>query len=222
MGKGILGRKVGMTSLFDEYGQEVPVTIVEAGPCVVVRKKEDATDSYNAVQLGFVEQRADRLSKPQAGQYRKAGVPPKQFLREIRLSAEEAAGYSVGQTIGAGDVFKVGDKLDVTGVSIGKGFQGVVKRYHFKGNTMTRGSHEYRRHPGSIGMREWPGKIFKGKKLPGQMGRERVTVQNLVVFRLDAKRNLLFVKGAVPGSAGSLLVIRQAIKSAARAKAKAK
>ncbi|MBI5525209.1 MAG: 50S ribosomal protein L3 [Deltaproteobacteria bacterium] len=222
MGKGILGRKVGMTALFDEFGQKVSVTVVEAGPCVVVRKKDPAKDKYNAVQLGFVEQRADRLRKPDAGQYRKAGVPPKRFLREIRLSAEEAAGFSVGQVIGAEDVFKVGDKLDITGVSIGKGFQGVVKRYHFKGNTMTRGTHEYRRHPGSIGMREWPGKIFKGKKLPGHMGGERVTVQNLVIFRLDSKRNLLFVKGAVPGSAGNLLVIRRAVKSAAGVKGKAK
>ena len=212
MSKGILGRKIGMTGLYNEWGNRVTVTVLEAGPCVVVAKKVPEKDKYHAIQIGFADQRADRVNKPEAGQFKKAGVAPKKYLREIRLSAEEAGQYNVGQVLGAGDIFKAGDKLDVMGTSRGMGFAGVVKRYHIKGNSMTRGTHEYRRHIGSIGMREWPGKVLKNKRMPGHMGSERVTVQNLVVYRVDPKRNLLFVKGSVPGAAGTLLVLRESIK----------
>ena len=222
MSKGILGHKIGMTGIYDEWGNRITVTVIEAGPCVVVSKKVPEKDKYNAIQLGFADQRPDRVNKPEAGQFKKAGVPPKKHLHEIRITVEEAGQYNVGQVLGAGDVFKAGDKLDVIGTSRGMGFAGVVKRHHMKGNTMTRGTHEYRRHPGSIGMREWPGKVLKGKRLPGHMGSVRVTVQNLVVYRVDAKRNLLFVKGAVPGPAGTLLVIRESTKAMAKKAAKKK
>ncbi|MFA6034678.1 MAG: 50S ribosomal protein L3, partial [Myxococcota bacterium] len=187
------------------------------GPCVVVCKKTAEKDKYNAIQLGFGEQRADRLNKPEAGHFKKAGSAPKKYLRELRVTAEESSKYTEGQVIGPADVFKAGEKLDVTGISRGKGFAGVVKLYHMKGNSMTRGTHEYRRHPGSIGMREWPGKVLKGKKLPGHMGDEKVTMQNLPIYRIDAKRNLIFIKGAVPGAPGGLLMLKAAVKAKKKA-----
>lgn len=221
MGKGILGQKIGMTGLYDEFGNRVTVTVIEAGPCVVVHKKTALKDKYDAIQIGFGDQKEDRVIRPQAGAFKKAGVAPKKHLREIRLSAEEAGQYKEGQTINVTDMFSINDKIDVMGVSRGKGFAGVVKRYHFKGNSMTRGTHEYRRHPGSIGMREWPGKVLKNKRMPGHMGDERVTIQNLSIFRIDTKRNLLFVRGAVPGAPGALLMIKAAVKAKARKAKKA-
>jgi len=212
MGNGILGRKIGMTGLYDTYGNRVCVTVIEAGPCVVTAKKTPEKDKYGALQLGFLEQKEKGLSKPLEGHFKKAGVAPTKFLREMRIDAADIEKYQVGQTINAADIFKVGDKIDVTGISRGKGFAGVVKKYHFKGNSMTRGTHEYRRHPGSIGMREWPGKVLKNKKMPGHMGDVQVTIQNIPIFRIDNKRNLLFIKGAVPGSPGKLLMVRSTVK----------
>jgi len=212
MGNGILGRKIGMTGLYDTYGNRVSVTVIEAGPCVVTAKRTVEKDKYGALQLGFLEKKEKGLSKPMEGHFKKAGVAPTKFLREIRVEPGEIEKYQVGQTINAADIFKVGDKIDVTGISRGKGFAGVVKKYHFKGNSMTRGTHEYRRHPGSIGMREWPGKVLKNKRLPGHMGDVQVTIQNIPIFRIDNKRNLLFIKGAVPGSPGKLLMVKSTVK----------
>jgi large subunit ribosomal protein L3 len=218
MGKGILGQKIGMTGLYDEFGNRVSVTVVEAGPCVVVNKKTIEKDRYNAIQIGYENEKAENLKKPVAGVFKKKGIAPSRHTREIRLTSEEAGHYKEGQVISVGDLFKVNEKVDVVGATRGKGFAGVVKRYHFKGNTMTRGTHEYRRHPGSIGMREWPGKVLKGKKLPGHMGAERQTVQNLRIFRIDPKRNLMFLNGAVPGAPGQLLIIKAAAKAAGAGK----
>jgi large subunit ribosomal protein L3 len=209
MKKGILGRKHGMTQIFDEKGEVIPVTVIEAGPCVVVQKKTTETDGYNAIQVGFGDVKEKRLTKPLIGHFKKAGVPFKRYLREFRL--DDVSGYEVGSEIKV-DIFKPGDRVDVTGISKGKGFAGVVKRYGASRGPMSHGS-KYHRRVGSMGATTDPGRTFKGKIMPGHMGHKRVTVQNLEVVKVDPELNLLLVKGSVPGPKGSLLIIKDSVKS---------
>jgi large subunit ribosomal protein L3 len=207
--KGILGRKVGMTQVFDENGTIVPVTLVEAGPCYVTQKKTVETDGYNAIQLGFGDVPAKRLNKPANGHLKKAQAPSVKYLREFQV--DDPGGYAEGQQIDV-SVFNVGDKVDVTGTSKGKGFAGVVKRHHFRGGPKTHGQSDRWRAPGSAGAGSTPGRVFKGMRMAGRMGNERVTVQNLRVALVDPDKNLLGIKGAVPGGKNGLLIIREAVK----------
>lgn len=207
--KGLIGKKLGMTQIFDEEGRRIPVTVVEAGPCVVIQKKTIAVDGYNAIQVGFASRDAARASRALVGHCKSAGQGAFRHLRELRL--DDVDQYKVGDTIGA-DIFAVGDIIDVTGTSIGKGFQGVVKRWGFKGGRSSHGS-RFHRAPGSIGCSATPSRVFKNKKMPGQLGNERVTVQRLKVARVDVADNLLLIKGAVPGSDNGLLMIRDSVKA---------
>ena len=211
---GLVGRKLGMTQFFQDDGEVVPCTLIEVGPCTVLREKtEDDKDGYNALQLGFGEQKASRVNKPDAGQLKAAGVEQApRVVREIRVTKETAAEYEVGKIIGAADVFEEGQTVDVTGISKGRGFAGVMKRHNFAGFERTHGVHEFFRHGGSIGTRLTPGHVLKGKKMPGQMGNKQVTVQNLRVAKVDAERNLVYVRGGVPGAKGSFITVRHAVK----------
>ncbi len=195
MKKAILATKVGMTQIFDENGVLIPVTVLQAGPCVVTQIKTEDNDGYCAVQVGFVDKREKLVNKPQKGHYDKAGVSYKRYLKELKF--ENASEYEVGQEIKA-DIFEAGDHIDATAISKGKGFQGAIKRHGQSRGPMTHGS-KYHRHAGSNGAASDPSKVFKGKKMPGQMGNKRVTVQNLEIVQVDAENNLLLIKGAVPG-----------------------
>jgi large subunit ribosomal protein L3 len=206
----LIGKKLGMTQFFAPDGSVVPVTVIQAGPCVVVQKKEANTDRYNSLQLGFGGKKAQRANKPEQGHLIKAGKGAFSVLREFR--AEDVSSYEVGQEIKAGDLFKAGDHVDVSGTSKGKGFAGVIKRWGFGGFPATHGTHEYFRHGGSIGNRSFPGRVFKGKKMAGHWGNERVTVQNLEVVAVRTDEHLLLVRGAVPGCAGGVVLIRQTVK----------
>lgn len=208
MKKGILGKKLGMTQVFAEDGTVIPVTVVEAGPCVVTQIKTEEKDGYNAVQLGFEDIREKLVNKPLKGHFDKAGVPYKRYLREFKF--ENVDEYKVGDEIKV-DIFNVGDKVDVVGRSKGKGFAGAIKRWNFSRGPMSHGSH-FHRAPGSMGAASPPGRVFKTKKLPGRMGNKRVTVQNLEVVKVDAERNLMLIKGAVPGPKGSMLIIKESVK----------
>lgn len=211
MAKGILGKKLGMTQIFSEEGSLIPVTVIEAGPCTVVQKKTVETDGYNAVQLGFGEKRERLFNKPVRGHFDKANVKPLRFLKEIRVGdGQEFAGLNVGDQVGV-DVFSEGDKVDVTGTTKGKGFQGAIKRHGFHRGPMAHGSH-YHRSPGSLGSID-PMRVFKGRKLPGRMGGNRRTTQNLEVVKVDKERNLLLIRGAVPGAKGSLVMVKDAVKA---------
>ena len=209
MEKAIIGKKVGMTQIFDEAGKVIPVTVIEAGPCVVVQKKTEEKDGYKAVQLGFEEVPERKLTKPQIGHLKKAGEARKRVLREFDL--KNFAELNVGDSISA-DTFVTGDRVDVTGISKGKGFAGVIKRHNQARGKMTHGSH-FHRAPGSMSANSSPSRVFKSKNLPGHMGAETVTVQNLEVVRVDAERNLLLVKGAIPGPNGGLVIVRNACKA---------
>ena len=208
MKKAILGKKLGMTQVFLDDGRVVPVTVVEAGPCQVVQKKTAEIDGYSAVQVGFGEIGEKKLNQPRQGHFKKAGVPCRCYLRELRL--DDAQAYDVGQEIKA-DIFEPGEKVDVSGISKGKGFAGVIKRHNQHRGPMSHGS-RYHRRPGSMGACSSPSKVFKSKKLPGHMGMCSVTVQNLEVVRVDGERNFMLVKGAFPGARGSLVVIRTTVK----------
>jgi len=208
LAKGILGRKVGMTQLYLPDGRAVPVTVIEAGPCVVVQKKTPERDGYGAVQLGFGERRVRLLNKPLRGHLAKAGLKAVRYLREMRVT--DAGAYEVGQEIKS-DIFQPGERVDVTGQAKGRGFAGGIKRHGFHRGPMAHGS-KYHRRPGSLGAKG-PARVFKGRKLPGHLGAGRVTVLNLEVVRVDAARNLLAVKGAVPGIRGSLVIVREAVRS---------
>lgn len=208
MQKGILAKKEGMTQIFDEVGNLIPVTVLIAGPCVVTQKKTTENDGYNAIQVGFVDKRENIVSKPLKGHFAKAGVAPKRYVREFRL--ENIDSYEVGAELKA-DVFTEGEKVDVTATSKGKGFQGSIKRHGFSRGPMAHGS-KYHRSSGSMGANTYPGRVFKGKKLPGHMGSVTVTVQNLEVIKIDNEKNLLLVKGAVPGARGSLVVVKDSVK----------
>lgn len=210
MKKAILGRKIGMTQIFEENGTVIPVTVVEAGPCSVVQVKTVENDGYNAAVLSFGEIREKNANKPKKGIFAKVNLPVKRYLREIRQ--EEAVDTEVGSEIKA-DVFAIGDMVDVTGTSKGKGFQGVIKRHGQHRGPMGHGS-MYHRRPGSMGAASSPGRVFKGKKLPGHMGCETVTIQNLEIVRVDLDKNVLLIKGSVPGAKGALLKIKQTVKSA--------
>jgi len=204
MMKGILGKKLGMTQVFAADGKRIPVTVVEAGPCVVLQKKSVETDGYNALQLGFGEKKSHRTSKPEMGHFKKAGKGAFAYVREVRTDDIDA--YNVGDEIACDTVLAAGDMVAVTGTSKGKGFQGVMKRWNFAGGRQTHGSMFHRR-PGAIGCSAWPSKVFKGKKMAGQMGNERVTTQGLQVVEIRPEMNLVLVKGAVPGPKNGLVVI---------------
>lgn len=210
MKKFILGTKIGMTQIFNENGLAIPVTVVQAGPCTVLQKKTVDTDGYGAVKVGFADANEKRLNKPDKGQFSKIKVEPKKYVREFR--ADDFDKYEVGQEIKVADMFENGEKIDVTGISKGKGFAGVIKRYGHQRGKETHGS-MYHRRVGSMGANTSPARVFKGKKLPGHMGVDRVTVQNLDVVRVDAERNLLLIKGAVPGPKGGLVIIKNTVKS---------
>ena len=205
--QGIIAKKLGMTQVYAEDGQAVPVTVLQAGPCVVVQRKSKQKDGYSAVQLGLVEERKTKhVSKPMQGHFKKAGLPPCRVLREFRV--DEGAEVKVGDKVSVA-LFAPGDSIHVTGTSKGKGFQGVVKRHHFRGGAATHGS-MFHRAPGSIGASAFPSRVLKGMRAAGHMGSETVTMKNLTVVRVDAEKNILVVRGAVPGAASGYLVIRKA------------
>ena len=209
MQKAIIGKKVGMTQIFDESGKVIPVTVVEAGPCVVTQKKTVETDGYTAVQLGFGDVAEKKLSKPEAGHLKKAGVAPKKHLKEFKL--ENAAEMNVGDEIKA-DTFAAGDMIDVTGISKGHGYQGVVKRHGAGRVDMTHGGGPVHRHAGSMGALD-AARIFKGKIGAGQMGNEQVTIENLEIVKVDAELNMIVIRGAIPGPKGGLVYIRNTVKN---------
>ena len=211
MKKAILATKVGMTQIFNDEGVLIPVTVLQAGPCVVTQVKTQENDGYEAVQVGFAEKREKLVNKPEKGQFDKAGVSCKRYVREFKF--ENAAEYELGQEIKA-DIFAAGDHIDATAISKGKGFQGAIKRHGQSRGPMAHGS-KYHRHAGSNGACSDPSKVFKGKKMPGQMGNKQITVQNLEIVRVDAENNLLLVKGAVPGPKKSLVTIKETVKTLA-------
>ena len=210
MQKAIIGKKIGMTQIFDANGKVIPVTVVEAGPCVVSQKKTVECDGYIAIQVGFGDLKANKVNKPMKGHFAKGDVAPKKTLREFRLDNIDA--YNVGDLIKA-DVFAAGDKVDVTGTSKGKGYAGVIKRWNFQRLKETHGSGPVARHGGSNGACSSPSRVFPGMKMAGHLGAERVTVQNLTVAKIDAENNLIAVKGAVPGPNGGIVVIRDSVKA---------
>ena len=210
MQKGIIGKKLGMTQLFDENGKVVPVTVIEAGPCTVVQKKTVESDGYEAVQLGFGEVSAKKVNKAAKGHFDKADVAPKRTLREFRL--DDISGMNVGDILKA-DVFTAGDKVDVIGTSKGKGYAGAIKRWNFQRLKETHGSGPVARHGGSNGACSSPSRVWKGLKMAGHLGAEKVTVQNLAVVKVDAENNLIAVKGAIPGPNGGTVVLRDSVKA---------
>lgn len=209
MKKGLIGKKIGMTQLFDEKGKVIPVTVVEAGPCTVVQKKTIENDGYEAVQIGYGDVKVQRVNKPQAGHFKKADVAPKKYLREFRL--EDTSSVNVGDVLKA-DIFAVGDKVDVVGTSKGKGTAGAIKRWNFSRLKESHGTGPVARHAGSLGACSDPSRVFKGKKLAGHLGAERVTVQNLAIAKVDAENNLIAIKGAIPGPNGGIVVIKDTVK----------
>ena len=210
MQKGIIGKKMGMTQIFDENGKVVPVTVVEAGPCTVVQKKTVESDGYVAVQLGYGDISAKKVSKPAKGHFNKADVAPKRTLREFRL--DDISAMNVGDILKA-DVFAVGDRIDVVGTSKGKGYAGAIKRWNQHRLRESHGTGPVARHAGSMGSCSTPSRVFKGKRLPGHLGAERVTIQNLKVVKVDAENNLIAIKGAIPGPKGSVVCISDSVKA---------
>ena len=209
MNKGLIGKKLGMTQIFDEQGKVIPVTVIEAGPCVVAQVKTVETDGYNAIQLGFGDVKESKINKPEKGHFAKSKLTPKKHLREFRLDSVE--NINVGDELKA-DTFTAGDQLDIQGTSKGKGFQGVIKRHGQSRGPMGHGS-MYHRRPGSMGSTSTPGRVFKGKKLPGHMGSQTITIQNLEVVRVDLDKNVILVKGSVPGAKGAILKLKTSVKS---------
>ena len=209
MKKGIIGKKIGMTQIFDEIGNVVPVTVIQAGPCAVAQKKTVETDGYDAVQLGFAEVKEKHMTKAEIGHFAKAGVENKKHLKEFRL--DDVSAINVGDVITA-DTFAAGDKVDVTGITKGRGYTGCVKRWNHHILRMTHGTGPIHRQPGSMGVID-PARIFKNKKMPGQYGNEQVTVLNLKVVKIDAEKNLIAVKGAIPGAKDGIVFIRDSVKA---------
>ena len=209
MNKGLIGRKIGMTQLFDENGKVIPVTVVEAGPCTVVQKKTIENDGYAAVQVGFGDVKVTKVNKPMAGHFKKADVAPKKVLKEFRLADTESV--NVGDILKA-DIFAEGDRVDVVGTSKGKGTAGVIKRWNFSRLKETHGTGPVHRHGGSLGVID-PARIFKGKKMAGHLGAEKVTVQNLDIVKVDVENNLIAIKGAIPGPKNGIVVIADSVKS---------
>ena len=209
MKKAIIGKKIGMTQIFDEVGNVIPVTIIEAGPCVVAQKKTSENDGYDAIQLGFMEVKEKHMTKAEKGHFEKAGVAAKKHLKEFRL--DDCSGYNVGDVVTA-DTFAAGDKVDVTGMTKGRGYTGAIKRWNLHKLQATHGVGPIHRQSGSMGVID-PARIFKNKKMAGQYGNEQVTVQNLNVVKIDAEKNLIAVKGAIPGAKGGIVFIRDSIKA---------
>lgn len=211
MQKAIMGKKIGMTQLFDEKGKVIPVTVIEAGPCVVIQKKTIETDGYEAVQLGYSDLAERKANDPQKGHFKKAGVSIKKYLKEFKL--DNSAELSVGDEINAG-IFSENDKVDVTGISKGKGFTGVIKRWNFGRQKETHGTGPVHRSQGSMGANSDPSRVMKGKKMAGHMGNEQVTVQNLDIVKVDVEKNLIVVKGAIPGPKGGVVYLKNTVKNA--------
>lgn len=211
MKKAIIGKKIGMTQVFDETGKVTPVTVIEAGPCVVVQKKTMETDGYEAIQMGYGDLKPNRVNKPMKGHFAKGDVAPKKHLKEFRM--DDCSTLNVGDIVKA-DMFETGDYVDVSGISKGKGFAGVIKRYNNHRLKETHGTGPVARQSGSMGACSTPSRIFKGKKMPGQMGAEKVTVQNLTVVKIDAENNLIAVKGAIPGPKKGIVTIINSVKKA--------
>jgi len=209
MQKAILGRKLGMTQILEESGRAIPVTVIEAGPVTVVQKKEIERDGYSAVQVGYIDLKESKVNKPAKGHFAKANVTPKKYLREFRL--DNAAEMNVGDEIKV-DIFEAGEKVDIAGITKGKGYAGTIKRWGTHRGPMTHGS-GYHRGPGSMGGCSDPSRVFKGKKLPGHLGVEKVTIQNLKVVKIDSEKNLILVCGAVPGPKGGLVMIKNGVKA---------
>lgn len=219
--KGLIGKKVGMTQVFNEEGNLVPVTVIDVGTCQVVGKRTPEKDQYSAVTLGFGEIREKILTLPERGFFKKANVPYRRHLKEFRVTPEEAASFNVGDAVKA-DMFAKGELVDVTGISKGRGFSGVMRRWSFKGSqTKTHGTHEYQRHPGAIGQRKTPGRTYPNKKMPGHFGVDQITTQNLTVVGVDVEKGLILVKGAVAGHNNAVVYVRPSIKVAMRAQHKA-
>lgn len=212
---GIIGRKIGMTQVFLEDGSVVPVTVVEAGPCWITQKKTKEKDGYEALQVGFLPKNEKRVKKPLAGHFKRAGTLPLTYVKEFRMESTE--GYELGQEVNVGLLFKVGDIVDVTGISKGRGFAGVMKRHGFHGSPGSHGTHEYFRHGGSVGSNTYPHHVFKGKKMPGQYGNAQVTIQNIRVLEVREDQNLLLLRGSVPGHRNGWVLIRNATKQKKRA-----
>ena len=210
MKKGIIGKKLGMTQIFDEVGNVIPVTLIEAGPCEIAQKKTVENDGYDAVQLAYCDAKEKHLTKAELGHFKKAGISPKRHLKEFRF--ENASEYEVGATISV-DTFAAGEKVDITGISKGHGYTGVIKRWNFAVLRMTHGTGPVHRTGGSMGMNSTPSRIFKNKKMAGQWGNEQVTILNLAVVKVDAEKNIIAVKGAVPGAKGSIVFIRDSVKA---------
>lgn len=210
MKKGLIGKKIGMTQLFDENGKVIPVTVVEAGPCTVVQKKTVENDGYAAVQIGYGDVKITRVNKPEAGHFKKANVAPKKVLREFRL--EDTDALNVGDVLKA-DVFAAGDRVDVVGTSKGKGTAGAIKRWNFSRLKESHGTGPVARHAGSLGACSDPSRVYKGKKLAGHLGAERVTIQNLDVVKVDVENNLIAIKGAIPGPKGGIVILADTVKS---------
>lgn len=210
MQKALIGKKIGMTQIFDEKGKVVPVTVVEAGPCVVSQVKTVETDGYTAIQMGYGDVKPKHVTKPLQGHFKKADVAPKRVLKEFRF--DDCAAYELGQVIKA-DVFETGDKVDVTGKSKGKGYAGVIKRWNFARLKESHGTGPNARHGGSMGACSSPSRVWKGKKMAGHLGAEKVTVQNLAVVKIDAEDNLIAIKGAIPGANGGYVVIKDSVKA---------
>ena len=210
MKKGIIGKKLGMTQIFDEVGNVIPVTVIEAGPCVVAQKKTAETDGYDAVQLGFMDAKEKHVTKPQAGHFAKAGTPAKRHLKEFRL--DDCSALSVGDVVTA-DTFAVGDKVDVTGITKGRGYTGAIKRWNFHTLCSTHGVGPIHREVGSMGANSTPSRVFKNKKMAGQYGNEQVTVLNLKVVKIDAEKGLIAIKGAIPGAKNGIVFIRDSVKA---------
>lgn len=210
MKKGIIGKKIGMTQVFDEVGNAIPVTVIEAGPCVVAQKKTAENDGYDAVQLGFIDAKAEKLNKPAAGHFAKAGVTAKKHLKEFRLA--DSASMNVGDVVNA-DTFVVGDKVDVTGITKGRGYTGAVKRWNHHTLCSTHGVGPIHREVGSMGANSSPSRVFKNKKMAGQYGNEQVTVLNLKVVKIDAEKNLIAIKGAIPGAKNGIVFLRDSVKA---------
>ena len=213
---GLVGRKRGMTRVFTDAGETVPVTVIEALPNRVSQVKTDATDGYSGVQVAFGSRKASHLTKSQAGHYAKTKVAPGESMMEFRLAGDEAAKYQTGAEVKV-DIFTAGQVVDVTGTTIGKGYAGTMKRHNFAGGMATHGASLVHRSPGSIGQRQTPGRVFPGKRMSGHMGMQRRTIENLQVVRVDAERNLLLIRGAVPGAPGGEVIVRPSIKAVARA-----
>ena len=206
----IIGEKLGMTQIFDEANRAIPVTAVKAGPVVVTQIKRPETDGYSAVQIAFKEMSTDKAGRPQTGHFAKAGVAPHRYVVEVRVDDPDA--YELGQVISVGDVLEAGKKADVTGITKGKGFSGVMKRHNFKGQGASHGVHKVHRAPGAIGACATPARVFKGKKMPGRMGGDQQTMMNLEIVQVDTERNVLLLAGAVPGPKGAIVVVREAVK----------